>query len=94
MTVCVDSDITHSSGQVHLPILKFSEKTSIVASLPSLLPTLAWSGETTFLTSGYDSALVSRGPLATRNPSTAVASALRPESQLVFTVLFPRLGSL
>ena len=49
MTVYVDSDITHSSGQVHLHILKFSEKTSIVASLPSPLPALVRSGETTLL---------------------------------------------
>ena len=43
--------------------------------------------ETTFW--GYDSVLVSRGQLATHDPSTAMASALRPESRWCSVRAFP-----
>lgn len=63
--------------------MKFSEKASLVASSPNLLPTLASSGETTFLAIGYDSTLVSSGLVARRETAAAVVLALRSESPLV-----------
>lgn len=84
VTCYIDSDITHSSGQVHLYIyFEIQWESKPCCLLTQLPPTLVSSGETTFLAIGYDAPLVSSGLVARRETAAAVMLALRSESPLV-----------